>query len=487
MDPPRPAAAASAAGRIEADEVADLLQGLVERSLAHYDQRSGRCRLLDSVRQYAMDKLSEAPEAGACRERHRDCFVELAESAAPQLNGPGQEGWLARLDAEQDNLRAAMDWCLVSPGPRHAGLRMAASLCRFWLLRGWWREALDRARMLLGSAGPEAPPALRGDAIGTVSAMLWALGEYESSRACDQHRLDLARQTGDRAAEARALNGMGLSHLYQGHLSRAAECFQPALALFQADGDSLMAGQVLNNMSILASERGDFDEARRCGREALSRFRAAGHVALEAGALGSLGSLERRAGRLLAARRLLEQSLEINRALDNPGWVAANLNNLGTIDLQQDRLDEAESCFGEALRLCREIGSRAELVDNLLGLGRVRAARGEAGPAWTLAREAAEVIRAHGLAPQAGDCLVLCAELRAREEDWEGAGRLVGAAEALRAGLGLCLEPAEQARRRRLVEAGRRRRGGRRFLESVEAGGRMDMEAALALVLGEEC
>src|SRR5205823_7140008 len=119
--------------QLSTEEVLDLLASLVEKSLVLYEEREGegRYRLLETVRQYARDRLLEAGEAAAVRGRHRDWFLALAEQAEPELRGPEQVVWLERLEREHDNLRAALAWS-GAQGEGEAGLRLGGALKRFW-------------------------------------------------------------------------------------------------------------------------------------------------------------------------------------------------------------------------------------------------------------------------------------------------------------------------------------------------------------------
>src|SRR5262249_46620713 len=138
---------------IQNEEVLDLLSQLVDKSLVSYEEPGtrgptegggrARYRLLETVRQYARDRLLETAEAERWRGRHRDWFLELAEQAEQGLKGSDQAEWVERLDAEDDNLRAALAWSRE----RHeaeAGLRLLGGLGLFWCWRGYWAEGLER-------------------------------------------------------------------------------------------------------------------------------------------------------------------------------------------------------------------------------------------------------------------------------------------------------------------------------------------------------
>ena len=138
------AEAVGTGGDVQADEVLDVPAQLVEKSLVAMDAEGTRYQLLETVRQYAQDRLHESGEAEAIRERHRDYFLALAEEAEPKLLGAEQAAWLRRLEAEHDNLRAGLSWSLEDSGSQ-AGLRLCGALQRFWITRGHFSEGRSGA------------------------------------------------------------------------------------------------------------------------------------------------------------------------------------------------------------------------------------------------------------------------------------------------------------------------------------------------------
>ena len=162
-------AGGSGEGGIEPWEILDLLTGLTEKSLVSVEMSDGgettRYRLLETVRQYAHARLEECGEEQAVCGRHRDEFLRLAERAKPEMQGPGQPAWLDRLEEDNDNLRAALDWCLEEPDGAQPGLRLASDLFFLWWIRGYFAEGQRRYAAVLGRAGAEAQTAARARAI----------------------------------------------------------------------------------------------------------------------------------------------------------------------------------------------------------------------------------------------------------------------------------------------------------------------------------
>jgi non-specific serine/threonine protein kinase len=341
---------------IEGWEVLDLLTGLVQRSLVVYEedeQGHGRYRLLETVRQYARDRLPEAGEGEAVRGRHLALFLALAEEAEPEALGPQQRMWWDRLETELDNLRAALEWCRAEP-PSHsagvasnaeAGLRLAGALGSFWELRGYLSEGCGWLGEALARAGAGESTGPRRKALQRASEATWMHGDYQAARAyleqtvavCRavedkgglagalpllgmvmqqqgdpiaarsliEEGVAIARDSRDKIGLGAALNGMGELMRYQGDYARAAACYEECLALWREKGNEGGVVNVLNNLAIVAEFQGDYGRAAALLEESLTRSQEHGNRwNLVWGLIGSAG-LAGAAGKPDRAARLL--------------------------------------------------------------------------------------------------------------------------------------------------------------------------------------
>jgi predicted ATPase/transcriptional regulator with XRE-family HTH domain len=197
------AEAVCAGAGLDAAEVLDRLTSLVDKSLVTVDAMAGeaRYRLLETIRQYGREKLERSGEAAVIRRQHLEWHVGLAERAEPELTGPDQAVWLEKLEAEHDNLRAALEWSQVEAQGEQIGLRVAAALWRFWLVHGHLREGRRWLEgMLAGS--PEAWPAVRAKALYGAGALAEDQGDYAAARAFFAESLALRRELLDAGAFA---------------------------------------------------------------------------------------------------------------------------------------------------------------------------------------------------------------------------------------------------------------------------------------------
>ncbi len=214
-------------------EVLDLLTHLVDESLVIVDERGGeaRYRLLETVRQYAREKLLEARDAEVVRRRHRDWFLALADRAESELLGPQQAAWLNRLEQEHDNLRAALDWSLGS-GAIEAALRLAGALWPFWEVRGYLGEGREWLEMVLAKSG-ELPVALRAKVLQGAGILAWYQDDYERAVALCQQTLALYRELRQKQGMAIALNTLGLIRRSQGLYPEAHSLLEESLSIFR--------------------------------------------------------------------------------------------------------------------------------------------------------------------------------------------------------------------------------------------------------------
>ena len=293
-----------------------------------------RYSLLETVRQYALEKLAAGGEAGPTQARHAAHFLALAEAAEPALNGPQQTAWLARLEREHDNLRAALRWALER-GAGELGLRLAAGLWRFWLTRGHLTEGqrwLDRAL----SAGGAAPPAWRAKALNAAGNLARMRGNPGRRRRGTS--LALRRELRDVRGVAASLTNLGNVALDLGDLGRAARLYEESLAHYRQAEDRWGVALALNNLGV---------------------------------ALREDGSPQR-------AVQLHAESLALRRALGDRRGIAEALDNLGRVALAREDWPRAEGPAGrEPLPLGRAGGAAVRAHD----AGGPRPRRGRGGPA----------------------------------------------------------------------------------------------------------
>jgi non-specific serine/threonine protein kinase len=368
----------------------DLLDGLANRSLIWLDETGAeaRYRLLETVRQYAGERLAEAGELGAMRARHLDWCVALAEEAESELTGGEQGTWLVRLEHEHDNLRAALVWSLSEAGDPALGLRLATALGWFWYLRGYLSEGSAWLEQALARAA-SAPSALRAAALNAAGNLASDQGDYGHAEALYTSALGLRRALGDKRGVAASLSNLAGVAERRGDHGRAVPLFEEALALAREVGDTLSVAKTLGNLGLAVAQRGDLAREATLFEEALRLFRALGDTHSIAGALDNLGQVAFQQGAYVRARGLHEEALGLFRTLGAQRGIAGTLSNLAAVAEREGAYDRAAALSAESLRLNRTIGAEEQAVEGLQTMALVAAAHGRSRRAARLAGAAA--------------------------------------------------------------------------------------------------
>jgi predicted ATPase/DNA-binding CsgD family transcriptional regulator len=423
--------------------VLDLMAGLVDKSLvvAEMEGEEPRYRYLETVRQYAQDRLRESGEAEAVELRHGAYFLGLAERADPLLSGPNQVAWYRRLEREHDNLRAALRGALDRRATDTA-LRLGAALTGFWMVLGHRNEGLRWFEELM-SLSAETPPALRSKILYGVAGFAQAQCDFD--RAADAFRecLALRRELGDHHGVARLFDSLGEMARKQGDYERAVAHLEESLALGRGIGDQYSIALSLRRLASVTRDRGDYRVAELLYNESLAMFRALGDTHWIAHVLDELGGLAQDLGDYERSARLLEESLATFRKLGDKDGLATCLNNLGLLALKRGDGARAATCFKESVALFREINARWGIPGCLEALAGAALVQGRA----------------------------------------ERAALLLGAADTLRAAIGVPLPPTERPHYERFVTAARASLGESAYAAACAAAQSLPFEQALDYAL----
>jgi predicted ATPase/class 3 adenylate cyclase len=324
------AEAVCAGGDIDEPDVLDLLTHLVDKSLVAMDADGSRYRLVETVREYAHEKLDASGEADSVRTSHLRHFLELAEAARPELGGPEQARWLARLDLERENLLAAHAWADREEGSAERGLRLAYALGSYWFTRG--------------------QPAL---GLRLSSEALARRGAQERS-----------------VARCRTLFDAGQHYCFTGRYEEAQGPLEESLAIARELEDPKYVARVLQPLGMAAFGRGDRNTARAHMKEAVELARGIGEKRELAAALNNLAQMHRIDGELDPAEPLYAQAVTLAREIGDRESVAIGLLNLAMVSIGRGSGDRAHGMLMEILAIVEEIGSRP------VGLGALDVAAG---------------------------------------------------------------------------------------------------------------
>ena len=363
---------------IETRNVLPLLTALADKSLLSPEDAAAvsRFRVLETISQYAHERLQEAGGLGDWRGRHLAYFVAWVERAETGLKGAYQGAWLKRLEADHNNLRAALQESLSSADRVESGLRLAAVLWRFWSNRGHAHEGLSWIGRLLKARPDGVPAAVTAKALHGAGVMAHIQCDYATAGEFHLDALAIRRTLTDDEGVADSLHCLSASTMMLGQYEQAEALAAECLAMRRRSGNPRSVAGSLNNVASLAAVRGDLLTAAPLYEEAVRLHRAAGNDHGIALGLVNLGVIAASLGDFALAAQRHEEALGIHRALDDGRAIAMDLVHLGQVALERGNLPDARAHYRECLSSVREQGDALCAVELLQGMARLALATG---------------------------------------------------------------------------------------------------------------
>ena len=366
---------------LEERQVLDLISELVEKSLIVAEEQNtqrGRYQLYETLRAYAWERLVEDGRAEKMLQRHFDYYLEFVKTAEGLLEGVEQTEWLERLEEEQDNLRAAIEWGLESESDSHtvSVLQMVGALGRFWGVRGYWtegREMLDRTL----KQGAHAPLELQAKAMRWSGGLALRQGEFERGKTLSEKSLQMSRKANDQQGVAGSLNNLGIMAREQGNYEEARAFLEESLTIRRKIGDKWGISNSLNNLGVFAQSENDYDKARAYQEESISISREIGDKRTISLSLNNLGILASSQNDANAARRFWEESLQIKQEIGDKYGISMTLQNLGVVATDQGDYEAAQGFYQQSLSIRRELGNTRGIAFSLEGAAKVALAQGQ--------------------------------------------------------------------------------------------------------------
>lgn len=375
---------------IHARQVLDLLTHLVDKSLVTQEEQAdaARYRMLETICEYAREKLDEANETEVFRSRHMDFFLELAERGESELGGLKRMVWFTRLELERANLNAALDFSLIRGDGAEKGLRLAGALNEFWSLRSHQVEGSRWLnRLLAASRTYQIAPAVRAKALCTAGILASNRGEYEVARELLEQSVMLWRQVGTLSGLGLALIRLGKVVDSQGYNGEARALSDESTTVLRAAGDKwgLAFALALEWQIVLPIA----DETSMCERlqESLNLFEELGDKWSIAEPLYSLGHFMARLGKYREARSYFERFLPIARETHDIWTIATTRMALASMALAERDYEESEVLYEQSLATWRKLGVKRFIACSLLELGHLAEHRGDVTHAMSLYAE----------------------------------------------------------------------------------------------------
>jgi predicted ATPase/class 3 adenylate cyclase len=364
--------------RIEDDlELLERLGSLIDKSLLRRPpmedtQETFRVEMLESIREFALERLAEQGEADEYRERHAHAYLALAEEAEPNLTGDLGGRWLDRLEREHDNLRAGFGWS-AEAGRADMALRLIAALWRFWQMRGHLSEGRERAEQALQMTAPTLDPALRARGLAAAGSLAYWQADWPAARSHYEGALEVERGRGDESGIAEALYNLSFAHsVPRDDLERGWDLAEESLAMYRRLDDRAGIAKTLWALGTFADA---FDEPRTEQAlayygEATEHFEALGNRPMLAWSRFMTAGAHAGARRVAAARSSTQEALRVFVELGDLSGYALCLHGLAVLEWVEGRRETAVRLAAAADRIARSSG--VNLTDSTSGrwLGR---------------------------------------------------------------------------------------------------------------------
>jgi len=361
-------------------EAFDGVSSLLDKSLLRQEEGPDgepRFVMLETVHEFAREKLGQHAEEQEIKRVHAQYFLTLAEGAYPELKGANQLQWLERLEAEHDNMRAALTWA-SERNEAELVLRLGGALWVFWSVRGYHSEGrrwLEAALAIDGRGSPE----VRAMALAGAGALAEEQGDLDRAQEACQEGLELLANEGREASEAKQnlLERLGWVACLREEYGQATELYEEGLALSREMSDSWWIASLKESLASVSGFRGDSEKASELYEESMDLFREQGDKQSLAINLNNLAMVMHSQGDLGRAAQLTEEAVALQRELGTRGGVSMGLCNLGWIALLQDDLSKAADLYRESLSLAWDAGLNPIVQSALEGFACVAGAKGE--------------------------------------------------------------------------------------------------------------
>jgi predicted ATPase/class 3 adenylate cyclase len=323
---------------VNSEDILDLLEHLINKSIVIMEetQYETRYHMLETIRQYATEKLAEVD---AWREQHASYFLTLAENIQPYLEKPEPASWLDKLENEHNNFRAALAW-VREKGEVDLGLRLASALCLFWFMRSYLSEGTTQIEGFLSLQDKSINTAMRAQALDRAGMLARYRGDLKHAHELIADSLSIRRKLAERHGIADSLANLGFVTLHQGDFTQAHQLYSEALSINRELDNQQGIADSLTHLALMAFHEGDYESAQAMDESSLAIWRGLGDQQGIAWALHRLGHTMLHRGEYATARDLFKESLAISKTVGFKWGIASAAEGLACV----------ASCTGQGTR-----------------------------------------------------------------------------------------------------------------------------------------
>jgi non-specific serine/threonine protein kinase len=458
----------------------DVLTHLVDKSLVAVDLEHSdepRYYLLETIRQYAREKLNDSGKAEQVRARHLDYFFNLAQKEEPKIYGSGQAEWLQKLDDESENMRTALEWSLQ--GNIGAGQQLAAALWWSWNLTGRRSEALGwLKRMLAATPGEESLVIAR-----LLAGVGWMAEKAKDRKEANEKSINLFRKLGDEVSMAFPLHTLGLIAYQQADCEQAIQFIHESLDLFQRAGNKWGIRLVTGSLGAVAELQEDFGQAQKLYEESLWVCKEIGDQGGIGWNLYMMGLLAEKQGNTARAMELIEEALQIATSTKSKSMVARIQNAIGYEAVNHGDFEKAAHVLSETLDLYRKMGHQEGIAASMEGLGMVAYYQRNFPEARLHYSDSLQLFHRNGRKDGMAECLVCIGNLMGTQGSREDFARMLGMAEVIMPNIQKLVLACVHTETGNFIAAARAALGDEAYTAAYEAGRQMSLDEAVSYTL----
>lgn len=414
---------------LDTEEIFEITNQLIEKSVIIFLENTSKYKMLETIRQYGIEKLFESNETSEFEKKHFMYFLEMCENAKPEFVGPRTKYWLDLFEGEYPNIRSALNKCIEKKYPEE-GHRFAVALSKFWELRGYFSDARNiLGKLLENTQGVSQKLIANSKRLSGIFAT--QQGDNEIAKKFMEESIEIYRSIEDKEGISNSLNVLGLISIDIGDYMKARKLLNESLQLKRELKTEIGICSTLNSIGLVELDEGNFKQAEECFTEVLetaTKIQDEMYIGIGYNNLAKLYCLERNYQK---AKLYFEKCMELDTKLGNKSGLCITLANFGTMALEEKEYEEAKRHFNEGLKIGEEIGFRQGLLYSLNGLGQVVLAEGDLLKAKNIFLKGLKIMGDFNDTQVSVINLAGLAEIMQQEEKHEIAVQLIGTAKSI--------------------------------------------------------
>lgn len=411
--------------KLNKDEIFELLNHLIEKSIIIADTKNDRYRILETLKEYAIERLNKINTSEGILNAHLEYYLGFAEDSAIKLNEGDVLCWLEKIESDHNNLQSAIEWS-VKNNLEESGARVAIALSNFWIKRAYFSTGIRMLNIILDHQQNISKITL-AKVLNSNGVLTSNLGEKEKGRKFFERSLELRRETGDKRGIAVTLGGLGGDTLLQGDYLKAKIFFEEGLAIAQEIEDKNLICNALHNLGVVHHFLNNFELSQDHFEKSLKLRRDMNNKFDTAKTLSNIGSLATDQKNFEKAERFLKESLELKKELGDRHGEAFTLIHLGILEYDLENFEMALKYYHDALDLKIMIGEKPGIVEVLTSLGNTLLRQKNYDEAKKYLFEAVDLIREIGDNVGNEEVIIGFANILSGKNDLINSARLLGA------------------------------------------------------------